>query len=408
MENAVRLETFTPSMSDAAPPPVGRGTLIAMAAGCGITVGNIYFCQPLLDQMAIHFGVPEHIAGLVAVAAQVGYGIGILFILPLADSVNPRRLIRLLLGITTLSLFAAAFSPTIPVLIAASLAIAVTTVVPQMLIPLVSGLMPPHLRGRTIATLQTGLILGILLSRTVSGAVAQYTATWRTSYVLAAVLTGILALLLPRMIPQRSMPAIRISYLALLRSLLPLLRMRPLLLSVGLGFCTFAAFSAFWATLAFHLASPTFNLGPAMAGLFGLFGAPGALVAPFVGRLVDKHGTFKVNAVALVAVAIAFVASGTWGAMSLMALVVAVNLLDFGLQSGQIANQTRVFGLGDDIRSRLNTIYVVASFSGGAAGSFAGAYAWTLAGWRGVSGLGLGLVIAAALILIAMRNSNKA
>ncbi|MDO9413795.1 MAG: MFS transporter [Pseudolabrys sp.] len=391
-----------------AQPAVSRGTLIAMAAGCGITVGNIYFCQPLLDQMAVSFGVPEHIAGLVAVATQVGYAIGLMFILPLADAVNHKRLIRILLWMTTASLAAAAFSPTVPVLIAASLAISVTTVVPQMLIPIVSGLVPPRQRGRVIGTLQTGLILGVLLSRTVSGSIAEATDTWRTSYVLAAVLTGGLALLLPRMIPPQAARTVHISYLTLMRSLLPLLKLRPLLLSMGLGFCGFAAFSVFWATLAFHLASPTFNLGPAMAGLFGLLGAPGGLLAPYAGRLSDKYGTLAVNAFGLTAAAIAFVVSGTFGAVSLLALVVVVNVIDLGMQSGQVANQTRIFALGDGIRARLNTIYMVSVFVGGATGSFAGAYAWTFAGWRGVSALGLGLIIAAALFLVAMRKNDKA
>lgn len=380
-----------------------------MAAGCGITVGNIYFCQPLLDQMALQFGVPEHIAGLVAVAAQVGYALGLLFILPLADVLNHRRLIQILLALTTVSLFAAAFSPTIPVLIAASLAISVTTVVPQMLMPIVSGLVPPELRGRTIGTLQTGLILGVLLSRTVSGSVAEFTDTWRTSYLLAAVLTGALALLLPRMIPERAaQTTARINYPALLGSLLPLLKMRPLWLSMCLGFCSFAAFSTFWGTLAFYLASPTFNLGPAVAGLFGLFGAPGELLAPFAGRLSDKYGSFTVNAFALGALALTYVIAGIIGAVSLLALVIAVNVLDFGHQSGQIANQTRIFALGDNIRARLNTIYMVSVFAGGATGSFAGAYAWTFAGWRGVTGLGMGFVIVGAAVLVAMRNSSTA
>ncbi len=389
------------------PPPVRKADLVAMAAGCGITVGNVYFCQPLLDQMAVGFGVPENIAGLVAVAAQAGYALGILLILPLGDVVNPRRLVGVLLLLTTLSLMAAAFSPIIPVLIAASFTIAITTVVPQILIPIASGLVAHEQRGRVIGTLQTGLILGILLSRTVSGSVAQYTGTWRTSYVLAAILTGILGILLPRMIPNRTVKAAHISYFNLLRSLLSLLTLRPLLLSVGLGFCVFGAFSAFWATLAFHLASPTFGLGPATAGLFGLFGAPGALLAPMTGRMSDRYGAFKVNGFALLAVGLAFVVAGHWGAISLVALVVAVNLLDFGLQSGQVANQTRIFALSDEIRSRLNTIYMVATFTGGAVGSFVGAYAWTRAGWSGVCGLGLGLVVLAATILFTGRERRN-
>lgn len=397
-------------MSDAVVnvPTLDRFALVGLAVGCGITVGNIYLCQPLLDQMAVSLGVSPQVAGLVAVASQVGYALGILLILPLADAVEPRRLIRVLLILTAMSLLGAAFSPATPVLVAASLAIASTTVIPQILIPVASGYVEPRHRGRVIGALQTGLIVGILLSRTVSGAVAQASGSWRASYVLAAVLTAVLALVLPTIMPAGLHRPSRLGYVALLRSLGPLLALRPLRLSMALGFSTFAAFSAFWATLAFHLASPSFGLGPAMAGLFGLYGAPGAILAPMAGRLSDRFGSFRVNAAAICSVVAAFLLAGSFGAMSLVALVVAVNLLDYGLQSGQVANQTRIFALGDAIRARLNTIYMVATFSGGAFGSLAGTYAWGHAGWRGVCGLALALLaFAAGALLINKRVGTR-
>ena len=390
-------------MSDARPQavvqPLSRATVALLAAACGITVGNVYICQPLLDQMAIGFGVPPQLAGLVATGAQVGYALGILFILPLADAIESRRLVRVLLGLTALFLVGAALSSTVPLLIAASLATACTTVIPQILIPITTGFVESRLRGRVIGTLQTGLILGILLSRTIAGGVAQFSGSWRSPYLLAAILTGSLAFFIPSLIPRRADRPAHRGYLDLLASLLPLLRQRPLRLSMALGFCVFAAFSAFWATLAFHLASPAFGLGPATAGLFGLYGAPGAILAPMAGRLSDRFGSTRVNAFALLSVGVAFALAGTLGALSLIALVVAVNLLDFGLQSGQVANQTRIFALGDDIRARVNTLYMVATFGGGACGSFAGTFAWSHAGWRGVCALALCLVAAVALIL---------
>jgi predicted MFS family arabinose efflux permease len=385
----------------AAPQSLSRTTLALLAAACGITVGNVYLCQPLLDQIAVSFAVPPHLAGLVATGAQVGYALGILFILPLADAIEPRRLVRVLLLLTALMLIGAALSPSVPVLVAVSLTIACTTVVPQILIPITTGFAEPKHRGRVIGTLQTGLILGILLSRTISGGVAAFSGTWRSPYLLAALLTGSLALVLPPLIPSRDDRPAHNGYLSLLATLLPLLRHRPLRLSMALGFCIYAAFSAFWATLAFHLASPAFGLGPGTAGLFGLYGAPGAILAPLAGRLSDRFGTVRVNVFALISVAMAFVVAGTVGAFSLLALVVAVNLLDFGLQSGQVANQTRIFALGDDIRARVNTLYMVATFGGGAIGSFAGAIAWSQAGWRGVCAVGLMLVAAAALMLVS-------
>ena len=168
---------------------------------------------------------------------------------------------------------------------------------------------------------------------------------------------------------------------------------------MGMNFCVFGAFSAFWATLAFHLETPAFALGPTAVGLFGLWGAPGALIAPAAGRFSDRFGSAPVNAAALCATAMSFAIAGTWGAASIIGLVVAVNLLDFGLQSGQVANQTRIFGIDDAIRGRLNTVYMVATFSGGAIGALAGGLAWTFGGWSGVCLLGGGMAIAAAIML---------
>ncbi|WP_322041256.1 MFS transporter [Burkholderia diffusa] len=377
----------------------GRGTLALLAAACGITVGNVYLCQPLLDQIAIGMGVPASAAGLVAVSAQVGYALGILFVIPLADTIAAQRLLRILLLLTALSLLAASLSPTISMLIGASVALTATTVIPQILIPVVSGYAAPAHRGRIVGSLQTGLILGILLSRTLAGGVAQASGSWRSPYLLAAALTGCLIFIVPRPIRDQPDRPGHTGYLDLLRSLPPLLRHRPLRLSMALGFLVFAAFSAFWATLAFHLASPAFRLGPATAGLFGLYGAPGALLAPVAGRLSDRLGTFRVNLLSLVTVAAALLLAGLVGAFSVVALVVAVNLLDFGLQTGQIANQTRIFALGNDIRARVNTLYMAATFSGGAVGSLIGAVAWTAAGWHGVCALAVSLAIAASLAL---------
>lgn len=381
-----------------APHAARRGTVVVYALACGVMVGNLYICQPLLDEMARGFHVPEPVAGLVSVAAQIGYALGILLLVPLADIAQPRRLLRWLILATTAGLLAAAVAPAIAVLIAASLVFAAATVVPQILVPLAISLVPAGRRGRVIASLQTGFVLGILLSRTVSGAVASVAGSWRAPFLLAAIGTGALFFVLPRYLPLAA-PAKAQSCGSLLRSLPPLLRHPALRTSMALGFCVFGAFSAFWSTLAFHLASPAFGLGVAATGLFGLWGAPGAILAPTVGRLADRIGPGWVNFGSLACAGLAFAAAGIPGAASIWALVVAVNLLDFGVQSGQIANQTRIFTLGDTIRARLNTVYMVSVFGGGAFGSLAGTLAWDAAGWSGVCGLAVALVGLAGVIL---------
>jgi predicted MFS family arabinose efflux permease len=381
-------------------PGVRAGSIPVLAVACGVMVGNIYLCQPLLAQMAQQFGIAEKAASLVAVATQVGYALGILLIVPLADMAKPALLVRSLMAVTAIGLGAAALSPNVPVLLVASVCFATVTVIPQILMPLAPALVAPENRGRSLGALQIGLVLGILLSRTVSGAVAGFTGTWRAPYALAAVLTTILFFIVPHFLPEKPEDKAPARYRDLLASLPALLRHRSLLVSMGMNFCVFGAFSAFWATLAFHLETPAFALGPTAVGLFGLWGAPGALVAPAAGPFSDRFGTAPVNAAALCATALSFAIAGTWGAASIIGLVVAVNLLDFGLQSGQVANQTRIFGIDDTIRGRLNTVYMVATFSGGAIGALAGGLTWTIGGWSGVCLLGGGLAIAAAIILM--------
>lgn len=377
-----------------------RGTITMMALACGVMVANIYLCQPLLEEIAKSFGVSAQRASLVAVITQIGYTLGILLVVPLADIAEPRKLLRRLLLLSAVGLVAAACTPNLYLLLAASLLVASTSIVAQILIPIATTLGPQEYRGRIVSVLSTGLILGILLSRTVSGAVAGVAESWRAPYLLQAALVLALLFVLPGFLPAKPVRPPAGGYAALLKSLLPLLKHKPLQLSMALSFCLFAAFSAIWATLAFHLAGPAFHLGPAAAGLFGLWGAPGALLAPVAGRLSDRWGSTRVNVGSLAAMTICVGVAYVWGGSSIAALVLMVNLLDFGVQSGQVANQTRIFGLGDTIRGRLNTIYMVTTFAGGAIGALAGGFAWSIGGWHGVCALGAALVLIAALTLV--------
>lgn len=374
------------------------GTLAMLAFACGVMVATIYLCQPLLAEMARSFGIAADRAALVAVATQVGYTLGILFVVPLADGSDPVKLIRRMMMLTIVGLIAAALAPVLSALLVASVSIAATCVVAQILIPLATTLAAPEFRGRIVSKLSTGLILGILLSRTFSGLAAEYLGSWRAPFLLEALLIAVLFFVLPRYLPARSTGA-RIGYWHLIKSLPPLLRHRELQLSMALSLCCFAGFSALWVTLAFHLSSASFGLGLAAAGLFGLWGAPGALLAPIAGRLADRWGPGRVNACALVCMAACFLLAATLGRTSVIALVIAINLLDFGLQSGQVANQARIFGLSPEIRGRLNTLYMGGTFGGGAIGALIGGWVWSVAGWIGICWLGGCLVVMAALVL---------
>ncbi|MEH2474301.1 putative MFS family arabinose efflux permease [Nitrobacteraceae bacterium AZCC 2161] len=390
------------SMPDERLPVFRQGTIQVMAIACGVMVGNVYLCQPLLAQMAQDLGVSEQTSSLVAFATQIGYAFGILMVVPLADKADPAKLMRWLLAITAFGLGSAAFAPSVSWLLLACAIFAPLTVVPQILIPLSTSLVSPHARGQVVGKLSAGVVIGILLSRTISGAVAQATGSWRASYLLAAALTTILWFVLPPFMPQNRVRNTG-RYRDLLASLPAMLRHRPLLLSVGINFFVFGAFSAFWSTLVFHVSTPEFGFGPAAAGLFGLWGIPGALIATIAGRLTDRLGPARVNVFALLAAASGMLVAGTWGTASITGMVASVNLLDLGMQSGQIANQTRIFGLGDAIRGRVNTIYMTATFLGGAAGAAEGAAAWTHAGWSGVCVLGGSLIAVAAGIFLCSK-----
>ncbi len=377
-----------------------------MALACGVTVANIYMCQPLLAEFARDFGVPESRAGLVAVGTQVGYALGILFLTPLVDIAQPARLLRWLIALTSASLALAAFAPNISTLAVASLVLSVTTIVPQVLISLAPSMAAPERRGQMVGAMMTGLVSGILLSRTAAGLIAEAAGSWRASYIAAACLTGALFFLLPRFLPERPPRQDRIGYGALLSSLPDLLAHPRLRVSMGINFFTFAAFSGVWASLAFHLQGEPFSLGPAAIGLFGLWGAPGALLAPMVGRLADRWGAGRVNLLGVGALAAALALAASVGATHVLAVVVALNFLDFGQQSGQVANQTRIFGIDPLMRGRLNTLYMTASFTGGALGSFSAAYAWGLAGWAGVCGVAGVFVAGAAVVLVLGRRQD--
>ncbi|QWA30525.1 MFS transporter [Pseudomonas sp. RC3H12] len=364
-------------------PALPHGAVTVFAILCGVMVANIYLSQPLLAQIGQSLGVPPEKASLISVASQIGYALGILFVVPLADSANPIKLIRWLMLLTIAGLIGMTAAPGLSVMIAASGSIAVTCVVAQVLIPLATTYVDTDKRGQVVSKLTGGLILGILLSRTLSGISAEYLGSWRAPFAIEAVLVAGLMLMLPRFLPHRE-KANSIGYAKLLRSLPSLLKFPELRLSMTLSFCTFAGFSAIWATLAFHLASPTFALGSAAAGLFGLWGAPGALLAPYAGRLVDRWGSAKLNMLSLAALMASVIMSLTGGSSSLIALIIAVNLLDFGQQTGQVANQARIFGLEPGIRARLNTVYMSVTFAGGAVGAMAGGKLWSILGWSGV------------------------
>jgi predicted MFS family arabinose efflux permease len=331
--------------------------------------------------------VTEAKAGTIAMLTQVGYATGLLFIVPLGDMLRRKRLILTDFVLIIISLLLAAFSPNVYFLMGASWLIGTTSVLPQLFIPLAAHLARPEARGKAVGTVMSGLLIGILLSRTVSGLVGELWG-WRAMFLIAAALMGMLWIALYFLLPEVN-PDFKGSYKSLMRSLWTLIRQEPLLrLAAVRGGLAFAAFGGFWATLVFLLQGPPFHAGSAMAGAFGLVGALSALAAPLVGRLSDKRNTRHIVTAMIGLIILAYVVFGFSG-HSLAGLVLGVILIDIGIQATHISNQTLVFSLNPQARNRLNTVYMVTYFLGGATGTFLATQAWRLWQWPGVVGVGL-------------------
>ena len=380
--------------------PVSPTLLFVLAIAGALTVANLYYSQPLLDRMRASLGVSQHAIGIVAMMTQLGYGLGMLFVVPLGDRSERRQLIVWMTSLSAVALVGVAASPSYVLLVVASLALGVASSVPQLIVPFAATLAPANVRGRVVGAVMSGLLIGILLSRTISGVVGGRLG-WRAMYVIGAVLMVVLAVVLRVMLPRQEAER-KIPYGELLRSLVALVREEPLLrrhaLLGGLGF---AAFSVFWTTLSFHLAALPQHYGSEVVGAFGLVGVVGALAAPIVGRFADRLSARVINGGALFVVLLSFVVFAVAPA-SLVLLGVGVVLLDLGVQSNHISNQTRIFGLDAARRNRLNTVYMTTYFAGGALGSWLSTAVYERVGWTGVGVLGASIA-ALALPVLALQ-----
>lgn len=377
--------------------------ILVMSIACGLTVANLYYIQPLLGDIAKTFHVDQLSIGFAAMLTQIGYAIGMIFILPLGDIKEKRNLIVIMLLFSVISLISMFFSSNIYILTISSFAVGFTSIIPQLIIPLAAQLSNPQQRGQTIGTIMSGLLIGILLSRTVSGILGSYLG-WRIVYLIAAIMMLALMLILRKLIPLCN-PISDIKYSELLKSMIHLIKTEPILRESSLnGALMFSAFSAFWTSLIFLLESSHYNMGAEAAGLLGLVGVSGALAAPLVGKVADKRGSRFAIVICIVVVIVSYLLFFLLG-FKIWGLVLGVILLDLGVQSCNVSNQARVHSLNEETRNRLNTIYMVSFFLGGAFGSFLGSYSYSHFGWYGVCTFG---IITQILALIIHKISPKA
>jgi predicted MFS family arabinose efflux permease len=377
-----------------------------LALSVGAIVANIYYVQPLLAAMARTFSVSAGMIGLVAMLTQVGTAIGMLIFVPLGDSRDRRALLTALLSGAVVALCGVATARNLIWVSIASFAVGACGAAVHVIVPFAAQLAPENSRGRVLGTVFSGLLIGILLARTFSGVVASFFG-WRSVYAIAALaMLGLMLLLrarLPRLPPQNSLP-----WPALMRSLVSLVRDYPALReSAFLGAALLCVFSAFWTTLVFLLQTPPYHFGSSVAGLFGLVGAAGALCAPLVGRFADRKGPRFTILLALLTTCASFLLLGAFGKI-MAGLIAGVVLLDVGVQSGHVANQTRTYALDANARSRLNTVYMFCYFTGGSLGSWLGAICWEYKGWTAVCAFGIAVVAIALAVFARNLKSQRA
>ncbi|UJF34050.1 MFS transporter [Paenibacillus hexagrammi] len=376
--------------------PLSKALIIFMAVSCGLTVANLYYNQPLLADIGRSFDVDARHVSFVSMLTQIGYAAGMFLFIPLGDIRERRKLIGLLLLAVGISLIGVASAQNLAWMYTASLAVGITTVAPQMIVPLAAQLAAPHERGKVIGSVMSGLLIGILLARTVSGWVGEWLG-WRFMYGLAALLMFILAFLVFRVLPV-SKPDVQMSYPDLMKSMGTLVKEQRTLREAALiGVFMFGSFSVFWTSLTFFMEGPDYGYGSGVAGLFGLVGVVGAAAASVIGRLADRLRPASMVGFMIATALVSYVGFELFGT-SIWGLAIGVILLDLGIQGAQVSNQARIYGMLPEARSRLNTIYMVSSFIGGAIGSSAGGYAWSISGWSGVCLVGGGMVLIAFLI----------
>lgn len=378
---------------------------LAMAAAGSVAVASVYYNQPMLGLIARDY--PGSGAdGIVPAVTQIGYAAGLVFLVPLGDVLERRRLIVTQFLLLAMALAFTAAAATVPLLVVASALVGISATAAQQIVPFAAHLAPPQKSGAVVGKVMAGLLSGILMSRTLAGFVAGHFG-WREMFWLAVPVTLFAALLMALRLPEGK-PHSQLGYLDLMKSVYGFWKhFAELRWSALTQALLFAAFSTFWTVLALRLDTPAFGLGPAAAGLFGIVGLVGVLAAPLAGRLSDRGGPRRVVILGAATTLAAWIVLGAWNTIA--GMIAGVILLDFGVQCALIANQQIIYALEPKARSRINTVYMGVMFTGGAIGSATATVAWRFGGWAGVSIFAIlisTLATAAQLYLARAARSN--
>ncbi|QGG53545.1 MFS transporter [Lysinibacillus pakistanensis] len=387
------------------PSSITRAVTLLFAAACGISVANIYFAQPLLDQLSEAFGINHSTIGIVITITQIFYGLGLLLLVPLGDLLNQRRLIigQMLLSTIALAIVGTAFSST--VLFAGMALVGLLAVVTQTLVAFAATMASSAERGKVVGIVTSGIVIGILLARTFAGILTDL-AGWRSVYLVSAVIMLLMVCIFAKVLPHAERKVKSMSYIRLIRSVLDLfIQERTLRIRSFLAMLIFADFSILWTSLVLPLSTPPFALSHSAIGAFGLVGVAGALAAARAGKLADQGYGQRTTGISLALLLLSWLFI-RYLEHSLMALVIGIILLDLAVQAVHVTNQAMILPLRAEARSRLTAGYMVFYSIGGASGSIASTQMYAYFGWGGVCLLGAS-ISAFALLFWAMTSQVK-
>lgn len=377
---------------------VPASLLFIMAYMAAVSVANIYYCQPLLSLMGNDLGIDEWRASLIAMITQVGYACGLFFIIPSGDKFDRKKIVSYSFSILTIALLCIALSNNFHAVMAASFTVGACSVMPQIFIPIAAQYSRPEKKGANVGLIVSGLLTGILASRVISGLVGEWLG-WRSMYVIAAIVMSLCTLIVWRIMPYTENNYTG-SYKRLMHSLFALIREYKLLRICALRAAfAFGSFLALWASLTFKMEQAPFYAGSDVVGLLGLCGVAGAMSASVVGRLVSRIGVRNFNLLGAALMLSAWIIAYLWG-NTYTAIIITILILDIGMQCIQLSNQTVVFSINPKASNRINTIFMTNYFIGGSLGTFLSGSAWSMAGWSGVTIVGIGLAFCSLCITL--------
>lgn len=373
-----------------------------LAIMAGVSVANLYYCQPLLNMIREQLSLTEFQVNLVPVFTQVGYALGLLLIIPMGDLYNRRKTVLMSCSALIISLLSISTAKSIGVLLIASFMTGFCSVTPQVLMPFAALYSRPEEKEKKVGMILTGLLIGILGSRVLSGYIGHLFG-WRAMFAIAAAVIGISALMVARYFPEVA-PTYKGKFTTLMKSILQLIKEHPLslLYSIRAAFA-FGSFLGLWGCLAFRMKEAPYFEGSDVVGLLGLCGMAGALTASNVGKYIPKFGTEKINNFGL------YLQMAAWVILALfhnsyVGLILGIIIIDIGMQCIQLSNQSATMKLCPEASSRMNTIYMVTYFIGASVGTFLAGTLWSIYGWKGTIGAGV-LMIGGAVATIFIFNA---